>query len=174
LLEEAALRADEYTPLARRLLEGEARARGLGAAQIEERRRAEERRKAEAAGSSAGIDLPALLASSNEKQHTLELKNALRGHGIPAVVRELDAQAFHGSGHLVGRWGLMVPGSRAGEAVRLLEQIVPPAGEEAATAGCGGGCGTCGGELPPGGEWPEDGDWWKTAPGEDDQEEKPR
>ena len=164
LLDETALRADEYTPLARRILEGEALARGIGAAQIEERRRAE------AAADGEEIGLPALLTSSDEKQQLLGLAQILRGHGIPTVVRELDARAFHGSGHLVGRWGLMVPGPRAGAAARILEPVIPQASEEA-VALCGGGCGSCGGGTAPSGEeeeWPEDGDWWQTVPGEDD------
>jgi hypothetical protein len=171
LLEEAALRAEEYTPLARRILEGEALARGISAAQIEKRRRFEDGRRADAAADRTEIDLPALLTSSDDKQHLFELVPALREHGIPAVVRELDTRAFHGSGHLVGRWGLMVPGPRAGEAARLLEAIIPPACEEAAAPGCGGGCGSCGGGSEPAGEeeWPEDGDWWKTVPGEDER-----
>jgi hypothetical protein len=173
LLEEAALRADEYTPLARRILEGEALARGIGAAQIEERRSAERRIAAEAADGRGEIDLPALLTSTDEKRQLLGLVKALREHGIPAAVRELDTRAFHGSGHLVGRWGLMVPGPRAGDAARLLGELVPPAEEEVATSGCGG-CGACGGDEPAGGEWPEDGDWWKTVPGEEDPEEQPR
>jgi len=172
LLEEAALRADEYTPLARRLLDGEARSRGISAEQIEDRRRADERLRGEAATDRTEIDHPALLTSSDEKQHLLELVQALRGHGIAAVVRELDTRVFHGSGHLVGRWGLMVAGPRAGEAARLLEELFAPAPEEAAAPGCGGGCGSCGGDAAPAGEeeWPEDGDWWKTVPGEDDRE----
>jgi hypothetical protein len=176
LLEEAALRTDEYTPLARRILEGEALSRGISAAQIEERRRADERRRAEAAADGEEIDLPALLTSSDEKQLLLELAKVLREHGIPAVVRELDTRAFHGSGHLVGRWGLMVPGPRAGEAARILETVIPQASEEAAAAGCGGGCGSCGGGAAPSGEeeWPEDGDWWKSVPGENDQGEEHR
>jgi hypothetical protein len=172
LLEEAALRADEYTPLARRILEGEALARGISAEQVEERRKAHERGGADAAADGAAIDHPALLTSSDEKQHMIELVRALRGNGIAAVVRELDTRAFHGSGHLVGRWGLMVSGPRAGEAARILEELVAPAAEDFAGAGCGGGCGSCGGDAAPAGdeEWPEDGDWWKTVPGEDDRE----
>lgn len=172
LLEEAAMRAVEYTPLARRILEGEALSRGISAAQIEERRSADERLKAEAAADRTEIDLPALLTSSDEKQHLLELVKALREHGIAAIVRELDTRAFHGSGHLVGRWGLMVPGPRAGDAARLLEELFAPSVEEAAAPGCGGGCSSCGSGADPAGEeeWPEDGDWWKTVPGEEDRE----
>ena len=172
LLEEAALRADEYTPLARRILEGEALARGIGAEQIADRRRADERLRGEAAADRTEIDHPALLTSSDEKQHLLELVKALREHGLPAVVRELDTRAFHGSGHLVGRWGLMVTGPRAGEAARLLEELFAPTAEGAAGPGCGGGCGSCGGAADLAGEeeWPEDGDWWKTVPGEEDRE----
>lgn len=168
LLAEAALRADEYTPQARRILEGEVLARGITTTQIEQRRRAESSDDEDA--DDDGIDAPALLTSSDEKGHVLELVAALRARGIPAVARELDASAFKTCGHLVGRWGLMVPGPRAGDAARLLEQVVPaPAPGETAAAGCGGGCGSCGDANEPSGEeWPEDGDWWKTAPGEDD------
>jgi hypothetical protein len=172
LLEEAALRADEYTPLARRILEGEALARGISAEQIEERRHAGERSRSEATAGHAEIDHPALLTSSDEKQHVLELVKALREHRVPAVVRELDTRAFHGSGHRVGRWGLLVPGPLAGEAARLLEELFAPAVEDFTGAGCGRGCGSCGGGAEPAGEeeWPEDGDWWKTVPGEDERE----
>lgn len=173
LLEEIALRADEYTPLARSVLEGEARSRGITAARIEERRRAE-RRPADDEDDAAAIDLPALLTSSSEKSHVLDLVRVLGDRGIPAAVRELDTRAFHGSGHLVGRWGLMVPGPRAGEAARILEQIAPPSGEDAAAAGCGSSCGSCGGGGASDEEWPEDGDWWKTGAGEDEEEEPPR
>ncbi len=166
LLEEAALRATEYTPQARRILEGETLARGISAAQIEERRGAE---------SSAGentdrdrIDAPALLTSSDEKGHVLELVATLRARGIPSLVRELDARAFQSCGHIVGRWGLMVPETQAGDAARILESVIPAAApEESAAAACGGGCGSCGGaHEPTGEEWPEGGDWWKTVPDE--------
>jgi hypothetical protein len=166
LLEEAALHADDYAPLAQRILEGEALARGITAAQIEARRGSES-----PAVEADGIDVPALITSSDDKGHVQEFVKSLRERGIPAVIRELDPKAFHASGHRVGRWGLMVSGRQAADAARVLESAFPPAAEaaeEAGAAGCGGGC--CpGGECAPSGEeWPEDGDWWKTVPGEDD------
>lgn len=163
LLEEVARRLDDYAPLAQRLLEGEALARGITAAQIDAVRNT---------GSSPvetdGIELPALITSSEEKGHLQELLKILRGRGIAAVVRELDPKAFHGSGLRVGRWGLMVSGRQAAEAARLLEPTLPEA-EDAADAGCGGGCcgadGTC---DAAGDAWPEDGDWWKTPHGDNE------
>ena len=164
LLEEAALHADDYAPLAQRILEGEALARGITAAQIEARRGAEAP-EVEA----DGIDMPALITSSDEKDHVRELAKILRERGIPAVVRELDPKAFHASGHRVGRWGLMVSGRQAADAAHLLEPTMPSSDEEAVAAGCGGGCCSAGGECDPSGEeWPEDGDWWKTVPGEEE------
>lgn len=164
LLEEVALRLDDYAPQAQRILEGEALARGISAAQIAARRGAES-----PAVETDGIELPALITSSDEKAHVQELAKILRERGIPAVTRELDPKAFHASGHRVGRWGLMVSGRQAADAARLLESTIPPADEEVVAAGCGGGCCSAGGESDPSGEeWPEDGDWWKTAPGEDE------
>jgi len=164
LLEEAALRIDDYAPLAQRILEDEARARGITAAQIAARRGAESQ-PVEA----DGIGVPALITSSDEKGHVQELAKILRERGIPAVVRELDPKDFHASGHRVGHWGLMVSGRQAADAARLLEQTIPPSDEETAAAGCGGGCCSGSGECEPSGEeWPEDGDWWKTVPGEDE------
>jgi hypothetical protein len=164
LLDEAALRADEYAPAARRILEGEALARGITAAQIETRRSA-----ASSPVEPDGIDLPALIASSDDKGHLQELLKILRERGIPAVVRELDPRAFHGSGHRVGRWGLMASGRQAADAARLLESTIPSAAEETAADGCGAGCCAGGGTCDESGEaWPEDGDWWKTPPGEDE------
>jgi hypothetical protein len=163
LLEEVALRLDDYAPLAQRILEGEALARGISAAQIEARRSVDA-----PAVETDGIELPALITSSDEKADVQELAKILRERGIPAVTRELDPKAFHASGHRVGRWGLMVSGRQAADAARLLESTLPPADQEAVAAGCGGGCCSAGGESDPSGEeWPEDGDWWKTAPGED-------
>ncbi len=165
LLEEAALRADEYAPGAQRILEGEALARGITAAQIEARRAAAESPAVEA----DGIDMPALITSSDEKDHVRELAKILRERGIPAVVRELDPKAFHASGHRVGHWGLMVSGLQAADAARFLEPTMLPSDEEAVAAGCGGGCCSAGDTCDPSGEeWPEDGDWWKTVPGEED------
>jgi len=168
LLEEAALRADEYTPQVQRVLEGEALARGITGAQLAARRAAaseSETRPVEC----DGIEMPALITSSDDKGHVRELVKLLRERGIPAVTRELDPAHFHASGHRVGRWGLMVSGAQAADAVRALEAAVQPADDESAADGCGGGCcaggGTCG---PSGEEWPEDGDWWKTVPGEDE------
>ena len=123
LLEEAALHADDYAPLAQRILEGEALARGITAAQIEARRGAEA-----PAVEPDGIEMPALITSSDEKGHVREMVKILRERGIPAVVRELDPKAFHASGHRVGRWGLMVPGRQAADAARLLESTIPPSG----------------------------------------------
>lgn len=164
LLEEVALRVDDYAPLAQRILEGEALARGVSAAQIEARRSVDA-----PTVEADGIELPALITSSDEKAHVQELAKILRGRGIPAVTRELDPKAFHASGHRVGRWGLMVSGRQAADAARLLEATVPPPDEEVVAAGCGGGCCSAGGESELSGEeWPEDGDWWKTVPGEDE------
>ena len=169
LLEEAALRADDYAPLAQRILEGEALARGITAAQIEARRGAE---TPEAAADA--IDLPALITSADDKDHVRDLVKILRERGIPAVVRELDPKHFHASGHRVGHWGLMVSGPQAADAARILEETFPPADEEEVASGCGGGCCSApGGCDPAGEEWPEDGDWWKT-PGDDDPQEEPR
>lgn len=172
LLEEAALHADGYTPLAQRILEGEALARGITAAQIEARRAARSP-AVEAAAEADGIEMPALLTSSDEKSHVQELVTILRERGVHAVIRELDPKHFHASGHRVGRWGLMVSGARAEEAARVLEATIAPADEEIAGAGCGCGGGCAGADAcdPSGEEWPEDGDWWKTVPGEGEQEE---
>ena len=167
LLEEVALRAGDYAPQVQRILEDEALVRGITAAQIEERRGTES--PAGAAVEPDGIDTPALITSSDDKGHIRDFVKILRARGIPAVIRELDPQAFHASGHRVGHWGLMVSGCQALAAARCLESEIPPADEEAVAAGCGGGCcagpGTC---DPAEEEWPEDGDWWKTVPGEDD------
>jgi len=164
LLEEVALRADDYAPLAQRILEGEALARGISATQIEARRSAES-----PAVEADGIELPALITSSDEKAHVQELAKILRERGIPAVIRELDPKAFHTSGHRVGSWGLMVSGRQAADAAHLLEPTIPSPDEEAGAAGCGGGCCSAGGECDPSGEeWPEDGDWWKSVPGEEE------
>jgi len=170
LLEEVALRADEYAQQAQRILEAEALARGITAAQIEARRSAES-----PAVETDGIELPALITSSDEKDHVQEMVKILRERGIPAVIRELDPKAFHASGHRVGRWGLMVTGRQAADAARFLESTIPPSDKETAAAGCSGGCCSASGECDPSGEeWPEDGDWWKTAPGEDDPQEEQR
>ena len=164
LLEELALRVDDYAPLAQRILAGEALARGISSAQIEARRGAEA-----PVVETDGIELPALITSSDEKAHVQELSKILRERGIPAVIRELDPKAFHASGHRVGRWGLMVSGRQAADAAHLLEPTIPSSDEEAAAAGCGGGCCSAPGACDPSGEeWPEDGDWWQTVPGEDD------
>lgn len=164
LLEEAALRVDDYAPLAQRILEGEALARGITAAQIEARRS-----DAAPGDDVVEIDVPALITSSDEKGHLQELVKTLRQRGLPAVIRELDPKAFHASGHRVGRWGLMVSGRQAGDAARFLEAAIPPSDEEAGSAGCGGGCCSGSSECSPSGdEWPEDGDWWKTPPGDED------
>ena len=107
-----------------------------------------------------------------DKGHVQEIVEALRREGIPAVLREIDTRAFHGSGCAVGRWGLFVPGEHAGAAGRRLEALFP-SDPVAAPAACGGCGGSCGGEEEAAaepGEWDEDGDWWKTgAPGEDEQ-----
>jgi len=171
LLEETALRADEYVPLVRRMLEGEALARGIAPAELEACRRAAAAPRTEERET---IDFPALLTSAADREHVQPLVEALRREGIPAVAREIDTRVFHGSGCAVGRWGLFVPGEHAAAAGRALEALFPggAAGTEA-TPGCGGCGASCGGEestaLEPG-EWDEDGDWWKTgAPGEDEQ-----
>jgi hypothetical protein len=165
LLEEAALRVDDYAPPAQRILEDEALARGISAAQIEARRSGES-----SPAEADGIELPALITSSDEKAHVRELAKILRARGIPAVIRELDPKAFHASGHRVGRWGLMVSGRQAADAAHLLEPTIPSFDdEEAVAAGCGSGCCSAGGECDPSvEEWPEDGDWWKTTPEEDE------
>ena len=167
LVEEAALHAEGYVPLVRRMLEGEVLARGIPAEEIESRRAA-----AAAPEPEREIDFPALITSAMEKEELQALAGRLRGEGIPAVVREIDTRAFHGSGCAVGRWGLFVPGPHALEAARRVEALLP-AVEAAAGPTCGGCGGTCGGqgeeEVEPG-EWDEDGDWWKTgAPGEEEQ-----
>ena len=170
LLDEMALHADDYAPLAQRILEGESLARGITAAQIEARRTVQA-----PAVEPDGIELPALITSSDEKSHVQELAKFLRERGIPAVVRELDPKLFHASGHRVGRWGLMVSGLQAADAARVLEPTILPSDAEVVAAGCGGGCCSAGGECDPSGEeWPEDGDWWKTVPGEDDPQGEPR
>ena len=166
LLEEAALRADEYLPIVRKMLEGEALARGISAAAIDARRAA-----GAAPPPEAEINFPALITSSMDKQELQEFVATLRRDGIPAAVREVDTRQFHGSGCAVGRWGLFVPGPHAAEAGRRLEALVPPgdAGAAPACGGCGGTCGDQETALEPA-EWDEDGDWWKTgAPGEEDQ-----
>ena len=178
LLEEAALRAEDYAPAAQQILEAEALARGISREQIEQRRGADPAAAGAAAVEPDGIDLPALIASSDEKGDVLALAKILRERGIPAVSRELDPKAFHASGHRVGRWGVMVSGAQAADAARLLEHVMPDAAATA-PAGCGGGCGggcgaTDGACAPEAEEWPEDGDWWKTDPGEDDPGEEHR
>ncbi|HWR97597.1 MAG TPA: hypothetical protein VN317_04175 [Candidatus Methanoperedens sp.] len=167
LLEETALRAEEYVPLVRRMLEGEALARGIAPDELAACRRA-----AAAPEPETQIDFPALITSAMDKGHVQELVDALRREGIPAVAREIDTRVFHGSGCAVGRWGLFVPGPHAAAAGRRLEALFPS--EHAGAApGCGGCGATCGGEdeaALASGEWDEDGDWWKTgAPGEDEQ-----
>jgi len=166
LAEEAALHADQYVPLVRGMLEGEALARGITPAEIEACRRA-----AAAPEPATEIDFPALITSSMDKQDVLGLVDALRRDGIPAVVREIDTRVFHGSGCAVGRWGLFVPGPHAAEAGRCIQALLPPGQPQAAPAcgGCGGSCGGGEAETLEPGEWDEDGDWWKTgAPGEDE------
>lgn len=167
LLEEVALHLDDYAPLAQRILEGEALARGISAARIEARRGGKE-----PAAAVEAIPLPALITSSDEKEHARELVGHLRERGIPALLKELDPKDFHASGHRVGRWGVMVAGAQAAAAARLLEAAFPPPGEAEVAAGCGGGCGCDGACDPAGEEWPEDGDWWKTAPGENEAHEE--
>ncbi len=169
LVEEAALRADEYLPLARKMLEGEVLARGVTAAELEACR----------AGVAAPepreqIDYPALITSAMAKPEVQALAEALRREGVPAVVREVEMRQFHGSGHLIGRWGLFVPGPHAAAAGRVLQSLLPAGLGGAGPAACGGcGGGACAshdeeGALEPG-DWDEDGDWWKTgAPGEDE------
>lgn len=169
LLEEAALRADEYVPLVRRMLEGEALARGIAPAEMEACRRSAAAPETEAR---EAIDYPALITSAMDKEHVQPLVEALRREGIPAVAREIDSRVFHGSACAVGSWGLFVPGEHAAAAAMALEALLADA-PSAAAPGCGGCGGSCGGEesaaLEPG-EWDEDGDWWKTgAPGEDEQ-----
>lgn len=167
LLEEVALHAEGYLPLVRRMLEGEAVARGIVPGEIEARRAA-----AAAPAPEKEIDFPALIASSMEKAEVRALAEKLRGEGVPAVVREIDTRIFHGSGCTVGRWGLFVPGFHAAEAGQFVESLFPAAGAapELACRGCGGSCGGENGEAASPGEWDEEGDWWKTgAPGEEEQ-----
>lgn len=169
LVEEAALHADEYVPLVRKMLEGEVLARGIAPAELEARRSG-----AAAPSPEPALDYPALITSAMSKQDVQALAETLRRDGVPAVVREVDARQFHGLGCTVGRWGLFVPGPHAADAGRRLQALLPADAPGAAPScgGCGGSC--AGGDdeeaaLEPG-EWDEDGDWWKTgAPGEDDQ-----
>jgi hypothetical protein len=165
LLEEAALRAEEYIPAARAILEGDVRDRGITAAELEKVRRAGDEPAAEPI-----IDFPALLVSSQEKEPMRELAAALRKGGIPALVREMDQRGCGNRGPTIGRWGIVVPGAKTAEAGRLLESLLPPPEEELpADEGCGSGCSPCGDEAEPTGEeWPEDGDWWKTDTPEED------
>lgn len=167
LLEEAALRTDQYVPAALQLLRGEALARGITDAEIEARRR-----KDAAPQTQEAIDYPALITSAMERKEVQAIAESLRRDGIPAVVREVDTRQFHGSGCAVGRWGLFVAGAHAAEAGRRLHALFPE-GEDEAPAGCGGcGGGSCASEedAPEPGEWDEEGDWWKTgAPGEEEQ-----
>jgi hypothetical protein len=164
LVEEAALHADGYVPLVRQMLEGEVRARGIPDVEIEARRTEGATPEPE-----RDIDFPALITSAMEKEELQALAGRLRGEGIPAVVREIDTRAFHGSGCAVGRWGLFVPGPHALEAARRVEALSPET-EPAAAPLCGGTCGGQGEEEVESGEWDEDGDWWKTgAPGEEEQ-----
>jgi hypothetical protein len=168
LLEEAALQADGYVPLVRRLLEGEVLARGIAPDEIAARR------EAAAPARQAEIDFPALITSAIGREQVQGLVETLRAQGIPAVVREIDTRVFHGSACVIGRWGLFVPGEHAAAAGRALEALLAGAGM---AAGASSGCGACGGSCGDGesaalepGEWDEDGDWWKTgAPGEEDQ-----
>lgn len=167
LIEEAARHADEYVPLVRKMLEGEALARRVTSAEIEACR-------ARAAPPERGpaVDQPALITSAMNQQEVLGIAETLRRDGIPAVVGEVDTRRFHGSGCAVGRWGLFVPGPHAAEAGRRLQALFPSGSSDAAPA-CGGCAGSCAADeddaaLEPG-EWDEDGDWWKTgAPGEED------
>ena len=102
LLEEAALRAEEYIPAARAILEGEVRDRGITAAELEGVRRAA---AGPAADAETPIDFPALLVSSMEKEPMRELAAALRKCGIPAVVREMESRGCGHRGPAIGRWG---------------------------------------------------------------------
>jgi len=164
LLEEAALRAGEYVPAARAILEGEVRDRGITDAELEGRRRAAAEPETE-----APVDFPALLVSSMEREPMRELAAALRRGGIPAVVREMDQRGCGHQGPAIGRWGIVVPGPRTAEAGRLLESLLPPPETLPAADGCGDGCSSCGDQPEPTGEeWPEDGDWWKTGSPEED------
>ena len=111
-------------PLAQRILEGEALARGITAAQIEARRSAEAPpswRTHRAAGADH------LIRRAKPRQGAGEHPARAR---IPALSRELDPKPFHASGHRVGRWGLMVAGRQAADAARLLESTMPPPAEE--------------------------------------------
>jgi hypothetical protein len=87
LIEEAALRVDEYVPPVRALLEGEVRARRIAPGEIEARRAA----GAEPSPGPA-IDFPALIASSADKPEMQALAATLRDDGLPAVVREVDTR----------------------------------------------------------------------------------
>ena len=170
LLEETALRADEYVPLVRRMLEGEALARGIAPAELETCRRAAAAPRTE---EREAIDFPALITSAMDEEHVQPLVEALRREGIPAVAREIDTRVFHGSKCAVGRWGLFVPGEHAAAAGRALEALLPhgPADAAPGCGGCGGSCGDEGAAALEPGEWDEDGDWWKTgAPGEEDED----
>jgi hypothetical protein len=160
LLEELALRAEDWTPQARPVLEAAAAARGITAAEIARRRDAEAPREEE-----PGIDFPALLLSCEEKESAGALAQELRGRGVPALVREMDARSCGPGGLAVGRWGLIVPGARVGEASRILGALV-----DLPEGGCGArACASCGGaaaeEREPLPEFTEEGDWWKPGPG---------
>ena len=109
LVEEAALRADEYIPAARLILEGEVRDRGISAAELEKARCAAAGPAAEAEVEST-IDFPALLVSAMEKEPMRELAAALRRGGIPALVREMDQRGCGHRGPAIGRWGNRRPG----------------------------------------------------------------
>ncbi len=169
LLEEAALKADGYTPRARALLEGEVRDRGITAAEIEARRAAEA--APEPVGSS---NYPALLVSSMDREEIRRLAEALRREGVPAVEGETGSGGCRGRG--IGRWGLFVPGLEATRAGRLLDAIL----KDSPPSACGDACADpAGGVVPrasdspgapgdpdyPVGDdaWPEDGDWWKSG-----------
>jgi len=166
LLEEAALRAEEYIPAARAILEGEARDRGITTAELDGVQSAAAGPEAE---TEAAIDFPALLLSAMEREPMRELAASLRRGGIPAVVREMDQRGCGHRGPAIGRWGIVVPGPRTAEATRLLESLLPPPEELPAGNACGDGCSSCGDEPEPTGEeWPEDGDWWKTDASEED------
>ena len=169
LLLETALRADEYVPLVRRMLEGEALARGIAPAELEACRRSA---TAPAAEEREAVNYPALITSAMDREHVRPLVEALRREGIPAVAREIDSRVFHRSACAVGSWGLFVPGEHAAPQGEALEALL---------AGVSGGGGARlrrlrrelrrreVAALEPV-EWDEDGDWWKTgAPGEEDQ-----
>ncbi len=158
LLEEMALRAGDYTPLAREHLEEEARSRGIT---DEEIRRFHDRRRGPVVDEGTLV----LVASFEDEALAAEVRDLLGRRSVTAELREVDPHRLRSAGCPAGKIGLFVLEGEAGTACRILEELGTP---NASEAGC-----RCGGEEPPPGEWPEDGDWWRTDPaGEEDSGER--